>query len=67
MSVIRFTIAAASVAMTVARHPAVRAGLRAAPHLITPAMRDKAADAALGAAYRAGAVARRMVPRKLVE
>jgi hypothetical protein len=53
--------------VTVARHPAVRAGLRAAPHLITPAMREKASDAALTTAYRAGVLVRRVVPKKLVE
>jgi hypothetical protein len=67
MSVIRFALTAAGVAMTVARHPAVRAGLRAAPLLITPAMREKASEAALSAAYRAGVAARRIVPRKLVD
>ena len=67
MSVMRLAITAASIAMTVARHPVVRAGLRAAPHLVTPAMREKASDAALATAYRAGVLARRIVPRKLVE
>ncbi len=66
MSLVRIALAAAVTAAAVARHPAVRAGLRVAPQLITPAMREKAADAALAAAYRAGAAARRMVPRKLI-
>ena len=60
MSVFRVALTAASVAMTVARHPAVRAGLRAAPHLITPAVRQQAGDAALKAAYRAGVLARKL-------
>ncbi|HHY51604.1 MAG TPA: hypothetical protein GYA10_17870 [Alphaproteobacteria bacterium] len=67
MSVFRLAMTAAGVAVTLARHPVVRAGLRAAPHLITPAMREKANEAALTAAYRAGALARRIVPRKRVE
>lgn len=65
MSVFRLAITAASLAMTAARHPVVRAGLRAAPHLVTPAMREKAAETALSTAYRAGVLVRRIVPRKL--
>ena len=67
MSVFRIAFTAASIAMTVERHPAVRAGLRAAPRLVTPAMREKAGDAALSAAYHAGQMVRRVVPRKLIE
>lgn len=67
MSVFRLAVTAAGVAVTLARHPAVRAGLRAAPLLITPAMREKAADAALSTAYRAGALARRIVPKKMID
>lgn len=66
MSVLRAAITAASIVMTVARHPAVRAGLRAAPHLITPGMREKASEAALSAAYSAGVLARRIVPKKRI-
>ena len=67
MSVFRVAVTAFTVAATVARHPVVRAGLRAAPRLITPAMREKAADTALSAAYHAGVLARRIVPKKLIE
>ena len=67
MSVLRVAATAFTVAVAVARHPAVQAGLRAAPKLITPVMREKAADAALATAYQAGVLARRIVPRKLVE
>jgi hypothetical protein len=67
MSVFRVAATAFTVAVAVARHPMVRAGIRAAPKLITPAMREKAAEAALSAAYQAGAMARRVVPRKLVD
>lgn len=66
MSVFRIAIAAVGVAATIARHPVVRAGIKAAPHLITPKMRAGAAEAVLATAYRAGVAARRLVgPRKL--
>jgi hypothetical protein len=67
MSVFRLAITAASIAVTVARHPVVRAGLRAAPLLITPTMREKASETAMTTAYRAGVLVRRIVPKKLVE
>jgi hypothetical protein len=67
MSVFRMAVTAATIAVSVARHPAVRAGLRAAPLLITPAMREKATGTALHAAYRAGQLVRRVVPRQLVD
>lgn len=60
MSVLRVAVAAASVAIAASRHPMVRAGIRAAPLLVTPAMRQQASEAALNAAYRAGALARRL-------
>jgi hypothetical protein len=64
MSVLRVAITAIGVAATVARHPMVRAGLRAAPLLITPRMKQMAADATLNAAYNAGVVARRVIKRQ---
>jgi hypothetical protein len=63
MSVLRIAVTAIGVAATIARHPVVRAGLRAAPLLITPRMKQMAADATLSAAYNAGVVARRLVRR----
>jgi hypothetical protein len=63
MSVFRVAVSAISVAAAVARHPAVRAGLRAAPLLITPRMKQLAADATLNAAYNAGVVARKVIKR----
>ena len=63
MSVFRVAVSAIGVAATVARHPAVRAGLRAAPLLITPRMKQLAAEAALDAAYNAGALARKVIKR----
>jgi hypothetical protein len=66
MSVFRIAVTAVGVAATIARHPVVRAGLRAAPRLITPRMREHAAEAVLSTAYRAGVAARRLVrSRKL--
>lgn len=63
MSVFRVAITAVSVAAAVARHPVVRAGLRAAPLLITPQVKQKAADATLSAAYNAGVVVRKLIKR----
>jgi hypothetical protein len=64
MSVLRVAVTAFGVAAAVARHPVVRAGLRAAPLLITPRMREMAADATLNAAYNAGVVARKVIKRQ---
>jgi hypothetical protein len=63
MSPIRTAATVIGVAMTVARHPMVRAAVRAAPLLVTPKMRAQAADATLEAAFRAGVLARRLVKR----
>jgi len=64
MSVLRIAVTAVGVAATIARHPAVRAGIRAAPLLITPRMRETATEAVLSTAYKAGVAARRLVPRR---
>jgi hypothetical protein len=45
------------------RHPPVRAAVRAAPQVVTPRMRARAADATLEAAFRAGVLARKIVKR----
>ena len=63
MSPIRTAATMIGVAITVARHPMVRAAVRAAPRLVTPRMRAQAADATLEAAFRAGVLARRIVKR----
>jgi hypothetical protein len=63
MSPIRTAATVIGVAITVARHPVVRAAVRAAPLLITPKMRAMAADATLETAFRAGVVARKIVRR----
>jgi hypothetical protein len=67
VSVLRLAITAATIAVTVARHPVVQAGIKAAPLLITPRMRELAAEAALDTAYKAGQLARRIVPRQLID
>ena len=63
MSPIRTAATVIGVAVAVARHPVVRAAVRAAPLLITPRMRAVAADATLETAFRAGALARKIVKR----
>lgn len=63
MSPIRTAATVIGVAVAVARHPAVRAAMRAAPLLVTPRMRQNAAEATLDTAYRAGVLARKIVRR----
>jgi len=63
MSPIRTAATVIGVAMTVARHPMVRAAVRAAPRLVTPKMRAAATDATLDVAFKAGVLARRIVKR----
>jgi hypothetical protein len=63
MSPIRTAATMIGVAMTVARHPMVRAAMRAAPLLVTPKMRAAATEATLETAFRAGALVRRIVKR----
>jgi hypothetical protein len=63
MSPIRTAATVIGVAMTVARHPMVRAAVRAAPLLITPKMRAAASNATLETAFRAGVLARKIVKR----
>ena len=63
MSPIRTAATVLGVAITVARHPVVRAAVRAAPLLVTPAMRAKATEATLETAFQAGVLARKIVGR----
>jgi hypothetical protein len=63
MSMIRNVAAVVGVAVAVARHPTVRAAVRAAPLLITPKMRVIATEATLDAAFRAGSLARKIARR----
>ncbi len=64
MSALRAAVTVISVAATIIRHPAVRAGLRAAPLLITPAMRLAAEQGVRKAAFNAGVAAGRIVNRR---
>lgn len=64
MSVFRLAITAATVAMSVARNPVVRAGIKAAPRMITPQVRAAARQKTLDAAYTAGTIVRRIMPGK---
>jgi hypothetical protein len=63
MSYIRAAATIIGVTIAVARHPTVRAAVKAAPRLITPGMREAAKDATLETAFRAGALARKIVRR----
>lgn len=59
MSAIRLVVTLATAAITVSRHPAVRAGITAVA--ANPATREKAADFTRKAAYNAGVLARHLV------
>lgn len=61
MSIIRSAMTAAALARTLVAHPVVRAGIAAAPLLLTPKVKAAARDATLGTAYKAGRLARKIV------
>lgn len=61
MSIIRSAVTAAALARTVISHPMVRAGIAAAPLLLTPKVKAAAKDATLNTAYKAGQLARKIV------
>ena len=63
MSPIRTAATVIGVAVAVARHPVVRAAVRAAPLLVTPRMREMAAEATLDTAFRVGVLARKIARR----
>ena len=65
MSAVRLAVTAISVAVAFARHPVVRAGVRAV--VANPRLNAVALEAAKRAAYTAGKVARRVVPRSLIQ
>ena len=67
VAAVELTVSVVGIAITISRHPLVRAGIKAAPHLMTPAMKEAAAETALNAAYTAGALARRIVPKSLIQ
>ncbi|CDP50221.1 hypothetical protein JP74_11765 [Devosia sp. 17-2-E-8] len=61
MSALRLAVTVVSVAATIAQHPAVRAGVRAAaPHVLNPRNKEVAVKATLSAAYNAGVLTRRI-------
>lgn len=61
MSIIRSAVAAAALARTLVAHPMVRAGIAAAPLLLTPKVKAAAKDATLSTAFKAGRLARKIV------
>lgn len=61
MSIIRSAVTAVALARTMIGHPVVRAGIAAAPRLLTPKVKTAAKDAALTGAYKAGVLARKIV------
>ncbi len=65
MPALRLAMTAISVAVTIARHPLVRAGVRAIAE--NPAARERAIEITRKTAYNAGVLARRIVPRGLIE
>jgi hypothetical protein len=62
MSAIRIAVTVLGAAMTMSRHPVVRAGIRAVA--TNPKAREAAIDAATNAAYNAGVIARQLVGRR---
>jgi hypothetical protein len=61
MSIIRTAMTAAALARTMIAHPVVKAGIAAAPLLLTPKVKAAARDATLNGAYKAGVLARKIV------
>jgi hypothetical protein len=65
MPVVRGALTALGVAVAAARHPVVRAGVRAVVE--NPQAREAAIAAARRAAYGAGVLVRKVIPRSLVQ
>lgn len=63
MSAIRLAVTVVSAAITVSRHPVVRAGVSAA--LNNPKTRETAISVTRSAAYNAGVIARHIVGRRI--
>ena len=63
MSAIRLAVTMVGAAITVTRHPVVRAGIRAVAN--NPKARNAAINATRNAAYSAGVLARHLVGRRL--
>lgn len=62
MSAIRLAVTVVSAAITVSRHPTVRAGIQAVAN--NPKARDAAINATRSVAYNAGVIARHIVGRR---
>ena len=62
MSAIRLAVTVVSAAMTMSRHPVVRAGIRAVA--TNPKAREAAVNATRSVAYNAGVIARQIVGRR---
>ena len=63
MSAIRLAVTVVSAAITVGRHPVVRAGVHAV--INNPKTRDAAISVTRSAAYSAGVIARHVVGRRI--
>lgn len=63
MSAIRIAVTVVSAAITVSRHPVVRAGVAAM--VANPKARETAINATRSAAYGAGVIARHIVGRRV--
>jgi len=61
MSIIRSAVTAAALARTLISHPVVRAGIAAAPLLLTPKVQAAAKSATLSTAFKAGRLARKII------
>ena len=66
VAAVEVTVALVGIAIAVSRHPLFRASVKVAPRLATPAFKAAATDVLLDTAFRAGAVARRIVPRSII-
>ncbi len=65
MPVVKLALTAVTVGVAVARHPLVRAGVRAV--IDNPQAREAAIVAARRTAFSAGVLARKIIPRSLVQ
>jgi hypothetical protein len=65
MPMLKLAMTALGLAVSVARHPLVRAGVRAVAD--NPKLKENAISATKGAAYNAGRIARRVIPRSLIQ
>ena len=64
MAPVRLAFVVLSAAVAAARHPATKVGLKVVPKLLDAEFRRGFAEGSKAAAYRAGAAARRIVPKR---